>query len=64
MAFKSRRSGDVSSILGSSKITRVGQFLRLNPPTFIGTKVDEDPQAFIDKIKKIFRVMHTSDNEG
>lgn len=32
--------------------------MRMNPPKFIGTKVEEDPQEFIDKIKKIFRVMH------
>lgn len=36
--------------------------MRLNPPTFIGSKVKEDPHGFIDEIEKIFRVMHAIDS--
>ncbi|XP_047270466.1 uncharacterized protein LOC124899582 [Capsicum annuum] len=45
VASQTRRSGDVGSMSGSSELTRVGQFIRLNPPTFTGTKVEEDPQG-------------------
>ena len=27
--------------------------MRMNPPTFHGTKVDEDPQGFIDEVFKV-----------
>ncbi|KAF3663015.1 putative U3 small nucleolar RNA-associated protein 4-like [Capsicum annuum] len=49
---QSRRSGDVSFVPGSSKITRVGQFMRLNPPTFTGTKVEEAPKGLLMKWRK------------
>lgn len=38
--------------------------MRLNPFTFMGTKIEEDPQEFVDDIKKIYRVMYASDTEG
>lgn len=38
--------------------------MRLNPPIFIGTKVEEDPQRFIDELEKNFRVMYTNEVEG
>ena len=31
--------------------------MRMNPLTFHGTKVDEDPQSFIDKILKVVDAM-------
>lgn len=34
----------IGSIALSSKLTRVSKFIRLNSPTFIGSKVMEDPQ--------------------
>lgn len=38
--------------------------MRLNPPTFISSKVEEDPRGFIEEMEKIFRVMHATDSEG
>lgn len=38
--------------------------MRLNLPTFIGFRLEEDLQGFVDKIEKIFRVMHATDCEG
>ena len=32
-------------------------FTRINPPTFYKSKVDEDPQEFIDEVSKILLVM-------
>ncbi|KAF3620977.1 putative inactive serine/threonine-protein kinase-like [Capsicum annuum] len=48
----------------SSDVNQVGQFIRLNPPTFMSCKVEEDPQGLIDDIEKIFKVMHVTDVEG
>ena len=32
---------------------RLRDFTRMNPPTLYGSKVDEDPQEFIDEVYKI-----------
>ncbi|XP_047263628.1 uncharacterized protein LOC124896136 [Capsicum annuum] len=45
----------MGSVYVTSKVTRVGQFMRMNPPKFFGAKVKEDPQGFIDEIEKIFK---------
>lgn len=50
----------VASIAPSFEVTRVGQFMRLSPPTFTGSKVEEDHYNFIDEMEKIFCVMHTT----
>ena len=36
---------------------RVCDFVRMNPPMFLGLQVGKDPQKFIDKVKKIFGLM-------
>ena len=36
---------------------RVRDFMRMNPPVFHGSKVDEDPQEFIDEVCKILTIM-------
>ena len=38
-------------------VSRVCDFVRMNPPKFLGLQVCKDPQKFIDKVKKIFGVM-------
>ncbi|KAF3660337.1 hypothetical protein FXO37_13531 [Capsicum annuum] len=38
--------------------------MRLNFPIFTGSKVEEDPQVFLDEMKNIFRVMHATNVEG
>lgn len=38
--------------------------MRLNPSIFTSFKVEEDPQGFVDKMEKIFIVMHGTDMEG
>lgn len=43
VASQSYQFDFVGSITYLSKVTRVDQFMRLNPPTFIGSKVEEDP---------------------
>ena len=38
--------------------------MKMNPPKFTGTKVEEDPQEFVDEIEKIFKLMHMDEVEG
>lgn len=64
MAGKTQRSEDTGSTSVTSEATRVSQFMRMNSPKFIGTKVEEDPQEFVDKMEKIFKVMHVDEVEG
>ena len=35
----------------------------MNPPEFLGAQTNEDPQNFLDKIKKIFKVMQVTGND-
>ena len=42
----------------------MGQFIRMNPSKFIGSKVEEDPQEFMNDMEKIFKVMHVDEVEG
>ena len=37
--------------------------MRMNPPTFHGTKVDEDPQAFIYEFFKVVDAMGVTPRE-
>ncbi|PHT31182.1 hypothetical protein CQW23_27519 [Capsicum baccatum] len=46
---------NVRSASVTSKATRVGHFMKMNPPKFTGTKVEEDPQEFVDEMEKIFK---------
>ncbi|XP_069155722.1 uncharacterized protein [Solanum lycopersicum] len=39
---------------GGSVAARVHDFVRMNPPEFLGSQANEDPQNFLDEIKKIF----------
>ena len=42
---------------------RIREFLRMNPPSFMGSSTTEDPENFIEELKKIFDVMHVADIE-
>uniref|UniRef100_M1DMG2 Gag-pol protein n=1 Tax=Solanum tuberosum TaxID=4113 RepID=M1DMG2_SOLTU len=46
-----------------SAVVRVRDFVRMNPPEFVGSQVREDIQNFIDEVKKIFVVMHVTGND-
>ena len=37
--------------------TRVRDSTRMNPPEFHGSKVEEDPQEFIDEVYKVLMIM-------
>ena len=40
--------------------SRIRDFIRINPPTFFGSKVEEEPQGFIDEVFKVVDVMGVS----
>ncbi|XP_016549266.1 uncharacterized protein LOC107849131 [Capsicum annuum] len=64
VAAQTQRLEDTGSASVTSEVTRVGQFIRMNPPKFSGAKVEEDPQEFVDEMEKIFKVMHIDQVEG
>ena len=41
----------------STTASRIRDFTRMNPPTFYGSKVDEDPQGFIEEVFKVLEQM-------
>ncbi|WMV28524.1 hypothetical protein MTR67_021909 [Solanum verrucosum] len=43
--------------------SRIRELLGMNPPSFTGSSTTEDPENFIEELKKIFDVMHVSDTE-
>lgn len=51
----------MSSVTSFSKISPIGEFMRPNPPTFMGSNIEKDPQELFDDTEKIFRVMHIGD---
>ena len=42
---------------------RTREFLTMNPLSFIGSNTNEDPENFIEEVKKVFEVMHVVDVE-
>ncbi|KAK4708837.1 hypothetical protein R3W88_029762 [Solanum pinnatisectum] len=44
-------------------ISRICEFLKMNPPSFTGSSTVEDPENFIEELKKVFEVMHVADTE-
>uniref|UniRef100_M1DS27 Gag-pol protein n=1 Tax=Solanum tuberosum TaxID=4113 RepID=M1DS27_SOLTU len=52
-----------TNVSGRSVAARVRDFVRMNPLEFLGSQVGEDPQNFIDEVKKIFGVMQVTRND-
>lgn len=36
----------------------------MNPPEFYGSKAGEDPQLYLDEVRKIMQVVHVSKEES
>ncbi|XP_015054877.1 uncharacterized protein LOC107001280 [Solanum pennellii] len=51
--------------LGSTMTSRLGYFLRMNPPLFLGSKVGKNPQEFLHGVYKVLSSMGVTsrDNE-
>lgn len=57
------KAGPASVIVSYSKATKVGHFIRLNPPTITSFMVKKGPQGFADEIEKILHIGHASDSK-
>ncbi|WMV32445.1 hypothetical protein MTR67_025830 [Solanum verrucosum] len=53
-----------ANINGGSTVAMVRDFVRVNLAEFIGSEVCEDPQNFIDELKKILGVMRVTGSES
>ncbi len=51
------------NVNGGSTKERFSDFVRINPPKFLGSQTSEDPKNFMYKIAKIFRVMQVTRND-
>jgi len=47
----------------STVASRLRDFVRMNPPIFLGSKVGEDPQKFLDEVYKIVNAMGVTSRE-
>jgi len=47
----------------STTASRIRDCTRMNPPTFFGSKVEEDPQGFIDEVFKVLDAMGVTSQE-
>ncbi|KAK4731456.1 hypothetical protein R3W88_024444 [Solanum pinnatisectum] len=47
----------------STMASRLRDFVRMNPPAFIGSKVGEDHQEFLDEVYKIVNAMGVTSRE-
>ncbi|TMX01730.1 hypothetical protein EJD97_023781 [Solanum chilense] len=43
--------------------SRLTDFVRMNPPIFLGSMVGEDPQDFLDRVYKVFSPMRVTSRE-
>ena len=41
------------NVVESTMTSRLRDFLRINPPIFLGSKVGEDPKEFLDRVYKV-----------
>jgi len=67
MASQAQRSNVAltsSSQPGDSASSMVDMFLQLNPPVFMDTNQEEEPQDFIDEMHKTLRVMRATETEA
>ena len=49
--------------IAKTATSRIRDFTRMNPPTFYRSKVDEDPQGFIDEVYKVLYAIGVSFQE-
>ncbi|XP_070013788.1 uncharacterized protein [Nicotiana sylvestris] len=67
MANQNERRDEIppqSNRQNNSESSRVNEFLKLSPPVFHGSIVDEDLMLWLEGVKKSLRVMKTFDDEA
>ena len=50
-------------VVKSTMTSRLRDFVRMNPPIFLRSKVNEDPQKFLDGVYKVLSVMRVTSRE-
>ncbi|WMV37847.1 hypothetical protein MTR67_031232 [Solanum verrucosum] len=45
-------------------VTRVRDFIRMNPPDFHGSNIEKDPQDFIDEVYKVLMIMGVTQGDN
>ena len=50
-------------VVESTMTSRLRDFVRMNPPIFLGSKVNEDPQHFLDGVYKVLSAMGVTSRE-
>ncbi|XP_070029504.1 uncharacterized protein [Nicotiana sylvestris] len=66
MANQNERKDEIppqSNRQNNSESSRVNEFLKLSPPVFHGSIVDEDPMLWLEGVKKALRVIKAFDDE-
>ncbi|XP_075089537.1 uncharacterized protein LOC107808347 [Nicotiana tabacum] len=66
MANQNERRDEIppqSNRQNNSESSRVNEFLKLSPPVFHGSIVDEDPMLWLESVKKALQVMKAFDDE-
>ena len=48
----------------STTASRIRDFTRMNPPTFFGSRVEEDPQGFIDEVFNVLDAMGVTSKQN
>ena len=51
------------NVVESTMTNRLRYFVRMNPPIFLGSKVGEDPQEFLDGVYKVLSAMRVISRE-
>ena len=51
------------NVVESTMTSRLIDFVRMNPPIFLGSKVGEDPQEFLDGVYKVLSAMGVTSRE-
>nr|XP_016513430.1 PREDICTED: uncharacterized protein LOC107830398 [Nicotiana tabacum] len=67
MANQNERRDEISpqsNRQNNSESSKVNEFLKLSPPVFHGSIVDENPMLWLEGVKKALRVMKTFDDEA
>ena len=45
------------NVVESTMTSNLRHIVRMNPPIFLGSKVGEDPQEFLDGVYKVLNIM-------